>query len=183
MRWRLVTLVLVSACGKGTDEPAPAPAPPALAMPGVPIGLDAPGALQGWSVIPAPDGPFMIGDGHGRIASFGTFLRSQLPPGAAITDVSPGLFAGLDIPWTGGATLTREVGSVHRTFQRGAVEFDGTKLDAMITIADCVDPATSIFALLMGPVGMNADTAADLLAKVRCARPGDLPLPLTKATP
>jgi hypothetical protein len=143
----------------------------------MPVAVDDPRTLAGWRRLETPDDVFMITNDQFLIA-----LDAIADKGVASTTnlakLAPEMLKRtVNGTWTAGPVQNRRTADGTRVFQLGTVEIDGEVNGAVFTIWACNEQ--SIFALALAET-TDANPVIDTLVKLRCARPGDRPLPVAK---
>ncbi|MEO8698404.1 MAG: hypothetical protein ABI867_00135 [Kofleriaceae bacterium] len=149
----------------------------------VAIGVDDPATLAGFSYADKPGTtPMSISDGE-AVAVFDTttgdsedleLLRKLLPKMFGVHT---------NIVMSPGKRETRGAGARERVFDHGVVTLEGgEKRWAVTTLWRCEGSTKeAVLALVLVADPARAATSVDWLMKIRCARPGDPPLPLGPA--
>jgi hypothetical protein len=91
-----------------------------------------------------------------------------------------------------GATFTPDVdgretrtipGGERRVYERGKLLADGESMPAVISLWACPERRRAVIALVMVMPDVATSTAIDFVSQVRCAKPGDPPLPIGPYVP
>jgi hypothetical protein len=145
---------------------------------GAPIGIDDPTLLEGWTRMPN-DEAYMITDGH-VILLFTDIAITEPITSSTMRKLIPQLFQAYGGQWENGRTEVRTAGSTTREFQLGTLTAQGNKMPGAITMWSCPGNGV-VLSLVLIADGSDMLPGLDLVTKMRCAKPGDPPLPVAGA--
>ncbi|MEJ7599198.1 MAG: hypothetical protein WKG01_14925 [Kofleriaceae bacterium] len=138
----------------------------------VPIGIDDPATLSGWRRV--DDDPVTLTITNNKVvAMFASMPTEQATDGKAIV---PQLVAGGTFVQTGSTSLGNPTALLE--IERGTIKSEGEVSHASVTRWTCDD--RTVVGVVMTANVVDRDAATPWLAKLRCARPEDPPLPLVK---
>lgn len=157
----------------GSFRCQPDPALEATLADAAPIGVDDPQLLAGWKRL-ANDDAFAMTNGKLVV------LAVAVPNGGKLTSLVdkmiPSLFQSAGATW-------QETGREHRAgreLQRGTMTADGDQTPGVIATSTCDNGEDALLVLALASDDAGIAEVSDLIVKLRCARPGDPPLPIAK---
>jgi len=145
-----------------------------------PFGIDDPALLAGWH---------RRNDGDQFAMSNGELLVvvTQRPRNEDVTEkldqYLPTLLGAAGWRWTGSRIETRQAQGGERTFHHGRISMEGETANGVVTVWNCPGRTDAVMVFALSMTGGELTPAVDLLAKLRCVKPDDPPLPLAPAPP
>ena len=149
------------------------------------VGSDDPTVFTGWRLADAERSPLTITNDE-LVVVFAEIGKPQGIGLDKIRNMLPGMFGigGGTFTPTGSREQRTIAGGERRIFERGTLTVEGESLPAVSSLWSCsVNDARAMMALAMMEDESSVPAAIEFLSKIRCAQPGDPPLPIGPYVP